>query len=354
MKASSSSSSSVPPRRGVDALVLAGGVAKGAFTAGAVRALAEEVASLRVRRIVATSAGALNGVFLAAALRDGRALSVAAAELAALWREKATVSGAFDITPTGIATRTGLSTSAKLLGLMRQYIHPARQRRPVDFRVVTTNAAGKPGRVGDHAATTFEHVARFGGEFFDHEEGLEEVFRAVCASAAFPVAFQPMELALENGPAPCFDGGLTDNAPVKHALEDPGVNRVFVVAPYPSVYEGPPHLRGGALLVHLADILVQERLYRDLREAHATNAALLELERIVPEPRARAAVLDAIGWRGRRPVELIELRPAAALAGGAFDGFVRVTLRESYLAAGEQAVHAWLDAGGARIARKAG
>jgi len=176
--------------RGGDALILAGGVAKGAFAAGAVLALAQST-PLRVRRIVATSAGALNAVFLASALRDGRDLAVAAAELVALWRTKATVAGAFDVSAGGIASRTGFSTSRKLLSLMRQYVRPARGRRPIELRLVLTSAVGETGYVGDHEATTFEHVARFSGSAFDDEEGLERVFQAACASSAFPVAFQP-------------------------------------------------------------------------------------------------------------------------------------------------------------------
>ena len=342
--------------RGGDALILAGGVAKGAFIAGAVLALAQTV-PLRVRRIVATSSGALSAVLLAAAIRDGRGLGVAGAELAAIWREKATVAGAFDVSPGGIASRTGFSTSAKLLALLRQYVRPARRRYPIELRLVMTNAAGDAGgegegEAGEREATTFEHVESFSGPSFDDEEGLEEVFRAVCASSAFPVAFQPVDMDVGGRRVPCFDGGLVDNAPVKLAVDDPSVTRVFVIAPYPAVYEGPPRLHGGPLLVHLAEILVQERLYRDVREAHATNRALRELEELVPDARGRRAVLEAIGWKGRRPVEIVEIRPERALPGGAFDGFCRPSLREAYIDAGDEAARAWAEE--RALARKVG
>jgi predicted acylesterase/phospholipase RssA len=344
---------SLPRPRGGDALILAGGVAKGAFIAGAVLGLAQTV-PLRVRRIVATSSGALSGVLLAAAIRDGRGLAIAGAELAALWREKASVAGAFDLSPAGIASRTGLSTSAKLMALLRQYVRPARQRRPIELRLVMTNAAGDAaGGEGEEETTTFEHVACFRGSAFDDEKGLEEVFRAASASAAFPVAFQPVDMDVSGRRVPCFDGGLVDNAPVKLAVDDPYVTRVFVVAPYPARYEGPPRLHGGALLVHLAEILVQERLCRDLREAHATNHALAELAALVPDPRARRAVLEAIGWKGRRPIEIVEIRPPRALPGGAFDGFCRPALREEYIDAGHEAARAWAEEERA-LARKVG
>jgi predicted acylesterase/phospholipase RssA len=331
-------------RRGGDALVLAGGVAKGAFIAGAVLALAQSI-PLRVRRIVATSSGALSAVFLASALRDGRDLAVASAELVAIWREKATVAGAFEWSPGGIARRTGLSTSAKLLALMRRYVRPARGRRPIEVRLVMTNAAGEPTRTGDREETTFEHVARFSGSAFDDAEKLEDVFRAVCAASAFPLAFEPVDVSIDGKTVPCLDGGLVDDAPIKHAVEDPFVSRVFVIAPFPAKYEAPAApLRGAALVTHLAEIAVQERLYRDLREAHATNTALERLQELVPYPRARALILDAIGWRRRRPIEIVEIRPGSALPGGTFDGFCRPALRDAYIEAGDEAARAWVHA----------
>jgi NTE family protein len=50
------------------AIVLAGAVARGAFEAGVIRALAD--ADVKIVRIVAASAGALNGTVLASAVRE--------------------------------------------------------------------------------------------------------------------------------------------------------------------------------------------------------------------------------------------------------------------------------------------
>jgi hypothetical protein len=225
---------------------------------------------------------------------------------------------------------------------MRQYVRPAKGRRPIELRLAMTNAAGDVGRVGEREETTFEHVARFSGSAFDDPRRLEEVFRAVCAAAAFPVAFEPVEVPIGGRRAPCFDGGLVDDAPIGHALDDPFVTRVFVIAPFPRKFEPPPApLHGAGLLVHLAEILTQERLYRDLRQAQATNAALARLEELVPYPRVRAAILEAIGWRNRRTVEVIEIRPETALPGGAFDGFSRPALRDDYIDAGDEAARVW-------------
>src|SRR5215475_1777780 len=76
------------------ALVLAGAVAQGAFEVGAIRALVRT--DVRIARIVATSAGALNGTVLASALR--RREPIAGGEiLAELWRDHASWNEVFHI-----------------------------------------------------------------------------------------------------------------------------------------------------------------------------------------------------------------------------------------------------------------
>jgi predicted acylesterase/phospholipase RssA len=308
MKASDHDHDSFPdasPRMRGDALILAGGVAKGAFAAGAVNALAQRT-PLRVRRIVATSAGALTAVFLASAVRDGRDLGVAASELVGLWRSKATAADSFDLSPGALATRTGLSTNRKLLALLRKYVRPARGRRPVELRLVLTNSSGEACDVGDGEATTFEHVARYSGSAFDTQEGLEAVFRAACASSAFPVAFQPVEIPIRGKNVPCFDGGLVDNAPVKLAVDDPFVSRVFVIVPYPPVYQAPARLQGGALLIHLAEIVIQER-YPALRVIRRRGSDAARVGRPLDSGRNRAPDNDDRSISG--PVRLIARCP---------------------------------------------
>jgi hypothetical protein len=65
-------------------------------------------------------------------------------------------------------------------------------------------------------------------------------------------------------------------------------------------------------------------------------------------------VLDAIGWRGRRPIEIVELRPSTALPGNAFDGLFRSSLRDAYIDAGEDATREWIDAADRSLARHVG
>jgi hypothetical protein len=47
-------------------------------------------------------------------------------------------------------------------------------------------------------------------------------------------------------------------------------------------------------------------------------------------------------------------RPPTALAGNAFDGLFRASLRDDYVEAGEDAAHAWLTGGPDALTRDAG
>ncbi len=330
---------------GHDAFVLAGGVAKGAFAAGVLSVLTDPRAgvSLSTRRIVGASSGSLNAAYLAYCARAGT-LATSGKELADIWLDDATYR-AFDVSPRGVLTLAGLSTSRGLRDVLARHIHPSREHHRVDLRLLATNMAGALSSIGGQPATTFEHVFRFEGSVFDDAETLEDLFTAVCASSAFPGAFLPVDAEVGGVVAPCLDGGIVNNAPLKHAIGDfRDVSRVFVITPSPRVQHEAPQLRGVSLVTHLADVLIQERLFRDLREADCVNTALARLHAAFPAADDRARALDALGWTGRKLIEVIEIRPPAPLEGGAFDGLFSRQLRASYIDAGERAARAWLRA----------
>jgi hypothetical protein len=92
----------------------------------------------------------------------------------------------------------------------------------------------------------------------------------------------------------------------------------------------------------MADMLVEERLFRDLREAYAVNETLARLAEVVPDETLRARVMESLGWKGRKPITIVELRPSAPLPGEMFDGFFSRELRETYVKSGRDAASAWL------------
>jgi predicted acylesterase/phospholipase RssA len=304
-------------------------------------------ANLRVRRIVGTSSGALNAAYYARAVRSG-AEATAGDELARIWLEEATLGQAFNVSVRGTLDLEGISTSDNVLRLLRRYIRPSTGQREIDLRVVVTNSEGNAEDLGaDRRATTFEHVLRYDGATLDTEVGLELLFEGVAASAAFPGVFLPIPLRIDGRSVPCFDGGLTNDTPVKYAVEEAAdIDRLFVIAAHPALLAPTRALRGLTLGARLLEILVQERLYRDVRRAYAVNATLGRLARDVADPVARARILQAFGWSDRRKLEIVEIRPQAPLEGGPFNGFFSQRLRRSYIAAGRDAGRTWRSAAG--------
>jgi hypothetical protein len=176
----------------------------------------------------------------------------------------------------------------------------------------------------------------FQGEDFATAAGLERVFTAAVASAAFPLVFAPVEI---DGIGPCVDGGAVNNTPMKWALDGPlgaEIDAVVVVSNAVEHRTVTPDVTGLAPLAgHLADMLIEERLYRDLKEAAQTNAGLAALDRMVADGRLTPALLceikQVLGLADRRAVDIICIRPTNELPGNAFAGFFDAGLRREYL-----------------------
>jgi predicted acylesterase/phospholipase RssA len=329
-----------------DAVILAGAVAKGAWSAGALRVLTEPETQARlgldIRRVVAASSGAINGAFVASHLRDGSE-AAAGPLLEELWIELGDFGGVFDVSPRAILGGRGISTSKKVRALLEKYVTPRVGTRAIELAIVTTNMDGEVDLVGSELATTYERCVRFGGEVFDSEARLPALYDAVVASAALPIVFQPVEIALSARTIRCVDGGVVNNTPVKYALGGGGdIDRIFVIAPFPSVEQAPAKLTGLMLVAQLAEALVQERLFRDLREAYAVNRGLRALEHALPLSSLRERALRAIGWENRRVIDIVEIRPTEDLEGDAMAGFFSKRLREDYVRAGGEAARARL------------
>jgi predicted acylesterase/phospholipase RssA len=323
-----------------DALVLAGAVVKGAFTAGALSVLSETQTrsriGLNIRRIVGTSSGALNGTYYAAALHAGEEAG-AAKQLAELWEKDATAFRAIDPSLRAAVFGKGLSTQGKLLKLLRDHIPPRMGTHPIELRLVVTNIDGRTIDIDGRSATTFEQVCDFSGDYFTRADGLEQVFAATVASAALPVLYAPATLEARTRVIRGLDGGLVNNAPLGLALRGAkDIDRVFVIVPSPRIRKVPKTLHGLALAMHVFDIIVEERLVRDLQEVENVNRVISRLK----DPKERALVLDALEWAERRTVKVVEIRPDGELPGDALSGFVKPKLRKRYLDEGAKAARA--------------
>jgi NTE family protein len=324
----------VPPRI---AIVLAGAVAKGAFEAGALQALAR--ADVEIVRIVAASSGALNGTLAAASVRAGQ-FPQGMNLLAELWRDDAGWRDAFHLSSTDLLARRAVSDSHRILDLLRKRIPPVPQAaQDINLRLLVAPLYGTTGTVGQHEATTFEAVRDFATEDFSTAEALERVFTAATASSAFPFLFAPVEV---DDLGPCVDGGAVNNTPVKWALEGvmgASLDAIVVISTTLELRPEVPHpLHGLEYAGHLATMLVGERLYRDLKEAETVNVQLARLKALVAtgvlDEAQHAQVLAALDWAGHRPVQIVQIRPLAELTGSSFTGFFDADLRRGYVDAG--------------------
>jgi predicted acylesterase/phospholipase RssA len=349
------------PRR---ALVLTGGVAKGAFEAGVLARLVE--AGVRFDSVVGTSAGALSGLLLAHGAAAER-LGEAAKSIEHLWRDEASLFRFASPALADLISRTALSRTDRVVDLLRSYTPPlARVERAIDFVCVATDARGylerAPGRA-DAWLAGFETAFRFSSNDFCDEGALSLARRAAVASAAFPVLFAPVEMppgyerhvipdggcddCIRDRSGAFYDGGLRNNNPIKYALEAGAIDEVVVVSAFPvgAAYAGPPR---GLLDIagRVFEILVNGGIAGDLAAAHGTNVRLAQFAAFAGRARrdcpelAEALIAEVgqvSGLAGKRAIEVASICPAAPLPGTVFTGFVSRRLRALYIDEGRRA-----------------
>jgi NTE family protein len=335
------------------AIVVAGAVAKGAFAAGALAYVTERLheEGTPIRSLVGTSSGALNATKMAHGVRAGDPVK-AANELVTLWVEEARAGRVAQIDLLSAIVGHGVSGSEKVIEILEQTCPlpgSAEVLQPVALRIVVTRLDGD-----EQPHTSFEHVERFQDAEFEDTDKRRRMFSAAAASAAVPYAFKALRVA---DMGPCVDGGLVNNAPIKEAIaHDPSIDRIIVIV------ADPPRMRLSAqeanalanvpLGLRLLEIVVNERLVRDLEEAKDVNRWLASLDRLVKEgemtPCARGEVIRSLYDRDPtqfRHLDLIEIRPRCELPGNPFSGFFRGSaFRSGYVKLGREAAKkAWLE-----------
>jgi NTE family protein len=236
------------PRSARVAFVLSGGASLGAIQVGMLRVLYER--GIRPDLIVGTSAGALNGAFIAS-----RPQTVRTAEaLGGVWRELRR-GQAFPLHPV-----TGL------LGFLGAHDHlvPASGLE----RIIARNVEGE--RLEQLAIPL--HVVAV--DVITGEELLlsaGDLRRVVLASAAIPGVLAPVQY---EGRA-LMDGGVANNTPISHAVAL-GAKRIYVLpAGHACALEKPPGKALGMAL-HAISLLTQRRLADDI-ERHRHDAQLIVL-----------------------------------------------------------------------------
>ncbi len=316
------------------ALVLPGAVARGAYEAGVIDVLVEQ--DLKIDRIVATSSGALNGLALAAGIRAGNRREMADL-LVRSWVDRGNWQGSLTISPWALIRGRGLSSHKNLLDMMRDLVKPCTTtiKHDVELRIIITPLNGILGKIGSREATTYEKVMKFANEDFDTQESLDKIFDVVSAACSFPGLFEPVPI---EGLGACVDGGAVNNAPIKYALEESDVVRVIVPVPFPPVMLPGDWKNGFSLLNHLIEILINERLFRDLKEAYSINHKTLRLEKLCEDgiisPEQLHEIKKAVSMR---KVEITQIRPREGLKQSPFAGFFHKEERMRLIDEGREA-----------------
>jgi NTE family protein len=200
--------------------------------------------------IVGTSAGAMNGAFIAS-----RPQTVATADaLAAVWRDLKR-GQVFPLKPlTGLlgflGARNHLVPASGLRKLIDGHLqHGALEDLPIALHVVAVDVVS--------------------GEELRLSRG--PIIDAVLASAAIPGIVAPVRWEDRR----LMDGGVANNTPISHAVEL-GAQRIYVLPTgHACALPGPP--RGAlAVALHAVSLLTQRRLIDDIQR-HQSDAHLIVL-----------------------------------------------------------------------------
>ena len=230
------------------AFVLSGGASLGAIQVGMLRALYEREISPDV--IVGTSAGALNGAFIAS-----RPQTVHTADqLADTWRSLRRGS-VFPLNPiTGllgfVGRRDHLVPASALTRLIDRHVERERlDELPIPLHVVAVDVI------------TGEELLLSSGNLRD----------AILASAAVPGVLEPVTW----GDRVLMDGGVANNTPISHAIAL-GAQRIYVLPTgHACSLDGPPP-SALAMALHAISLLTQRRLIDDIQR-HRRHAKLIVL-----------------------------------------------------------------------------
>jgi NTE family protein len=233
------------------AFVLSGGASLGAVQVGMLRALYER--HIKPDVIVGTSAGALNGAYIASRPQT----PPTADSLARIWRELHR-GQVFPVNPlTGLlgflGIRDHLVPESGLERLIERHVQcPELEEFPIPLHVVAVDVVT--------------------GQELRLSQG--PVLEAVLASAAIPGVLQPVSWEGRT----LMDGGVANNTPISHAVAL-GADEIYVLpAGRACALEAPP--RGAlGMTLHAMTLLVQRRLEADI-EALADTVRL----HVLPPP----------------------------------------------------------------------
>jgi predicted acylesterase/phospholipase RssA len=181
--------------------------------------------------------------------------------------------------------------------------------------------------------TRYEETYTFTEKDLTDESRHEMIAQAAIASSAIPVVFATGFVGTHG---PYVDGGLVNNAPISLAIRDhDAVDRVLIVTPEPAIVP-PGRSLGRFSVATLLEIVLNERLARDLSDAYRFNGKLARLREALTDDDIRKRT----GWR---TLDIIEIRPEAMTPGNLLSGFFLNSQRVANLQLGQDAARRALD-----------
>ena len=230
------------------AFVLSGGASLGAVQVGMLRALYEH--AIAPDLIVGTSAGAINGAFIAT-----RPQTVATADaLAAVWRGVRR-GRTFPLNPViGLSGLLGRRDHAITNHGLRTLIAPHLECDALEQTAIALHVVAVDVLSG-------EEVRLSRGPLLD----------AVLASAAIPGVFPPVTW----GERTLIDGAVANNTPLSHAIAL-GAQRIYVLPTGHACALDAPPSGALAMALHAISLLTHRRLIDDV-ERHSRDAELIVL-----------------------------------------------------------------------------
>lgn len=376
-------------------LVLCGGVAKGAYEAGVLKAIAEH--QIYPDAVVGISAGAINGAFAAQMIATGQFTpQTVEAELVRHWHETVQAHNLYD----GFGRvdgddleRHNLRTLFQRIGvdpLRRRYRprigfdsllafeqlirgdfaslishHFVRQmvedyvrfpqaiKRPVKLSLAATDLMGSVAMSDAmELSTQYAHYEDFSWDASLTEESWGQVFprlsRMIEASSSFPFLFPPTRDA-QSG-ALLFDGGLMDSAPIGRVIRmDPAIDTVIVVSAV-TVVDRPDSEPDTlySILGRVFSMLAGRFIIQNFRKVLQQNEKIARLHELMKRGKQgqilrnayNEALALAAGYASldelleRRIIRMIPIFPRPSLPGDVFQGFFDQGLRAQYVQQG--------------------
>ena len=298
------------------ALIIAGASAKGPYAAGALSVLARRN-DFDVRCVVGASSGALNAAVYAAGLRIDEA-EVAAKNLCELWRKQ--------------ASWFNILTHSQRVAIVEKALLPFLGTRTKRQVLLDIPVASLQGSLDKYGHMRFERSYKFEAKSFETRAGIREIAEVCILSATIPLVFRPREFRSEQ----FWDGGLVDATPIGNALKrDRSIDHMIVITPDSNVVDTRRRY-GRFALSRLLEMLIEERLARDLSEAQSFNDELSAL--------CRAGV----DWNQLGPeikwkfLQFVEIRPERELTGNLATGFFSARVRDEYVSVGHDAAESVL------------